>query len=392
MGHAVPDGSDVYLLNVYLGNSGAGAPTINFDGAYASIDGQGYPYIVLSPSVASYFDMGPEYEPYAATTAVHELYHTVQFATGSFLADDAYWFWEATADWVAGEIYPQHESSYAFVGAWALYPHVAIDFADYADEGLLIELHQYGASIFPQYLTDVAGDWQIVRDAWVNGGANGDPLETLDTGLAALGTDVREAFADFAARLPVWDYPRGEVYEMWAEYYGDAYADEDFRIATSVGPDGTGWKRAPALTEPAAFGINVIELSPVNKTITVSVKADAEGSQGSPASMRAFISWRAGSSKSFQELTFEGLEGSIELDASEADDIYLVVTPLPDSDQGVDETFGYRYKVNTGSGGGDEPYWSCSVQALDGPASVAWLALLPGLALVLRRRAKFART
>lgn len=383
MGHPVPDGSDTYLLNVYIGNSGGGAPDINFDGAYANVDNQGFPYIVMSPSIMEYFGI-PGSEGYAATTAVHELYHTVQFATGSYLQEDAYWFWEATADWVAGEIYPDEDGSYAFVGAWALYPHVAIDFADYYDEGNVIELHQYGASIFPQFLTDVVADVVLIRDAWVSGGANGDPLSRLDALLGPQGTDIREAFADFAQRLPLWDYPRGAKYEAWADYYGDYYSDQDHRIAAEVGSKGTsGWDGAPSDTLPAAFGINVIRLTPVDKTIEVSVRAASEGSQGSAAATRAFVARRDGATKEYFALAFEGDTGSVEVDAN-ADELFLVVVPLPASDMGVDETFDYDFRVDAGGGGGKGG--TCSVGGLDGGASAIPLALLALSGLVLSRR------
>lgn len=383
MAHPVPEGTDTYLLNVYIGNSGGVAPDINFAGAYASIDQQGHPYVVLSPDITEYFEM-PGYEGYAGTTVVHELYHTVQFATGSFGANDAYWFWEATADWAAGEVYPDDESSYAFVGAWALYPHVPIDFADYADEGTLIELHQYGASIFPQFLTDEIADFTLVRDAWVSGGANGDPLEVLDGLLAAGGSDVRTAFADFSARLAFWDFPRGEQYEMWADYYADSYPNEDDRIAASVGRSGTsGWEKAPAATLPAAFGTNLVVLSPTDRVLSVAVEADAEGSAGSAGTLRAFVAVRNGSAVSYHPLVFDGRTGSVEVDGN-VEALTLVVTPLPASDQGVDETFGYRFRVDAGGGGSNDR--GCSAGGTRaGSLGLLVLALAP-FAAILRRR------
>lgn len=383
MGHPVPEGTATNLLNVYIGATGGDSPDINFDGAYASIDQQGHPYVVMSPSITEYFDT-PGWEGYAATTAVHELYHTVQFATGSFGANDAYWFWEATADWAAGEVYPDDDSSYAFVGAWALYPHVPIDFADYYDEGTLIELHQYGASIFPQFLTDEIGDFSLVRDAWVSGGAGGDPLEVLDGLLAAEGSDVRTAFADFSARLAFWDFPRGEQYEMWAEYYAGAYPNEDDRIAASIGRSGTGgWENAPAATLPAAFGTNLIVLSPTDRVIEVSVEADAEGSAGSPGTLRAFVAVRNGGAVSYHPLVFDGRTGSVEVEGN-VEALTLVVAPLPASDQGVDETFGYRFRVDADGGGSKDR--GCSVGGSRAGSLGAFVLALAPLAAFLRRR------
>lgn len=392
LGHPVPTGSETYLLNVYIGNSGNGAPDINFDGAYANVDGQGYPYIVLSPSITEYFGM-PGYEGYAATTAVHELYHTVQFATDSFWEDDAYWFWEATADWASGEVYPDDESSYAFVGAWALYPHVAIDFADYADEGTLIELHQYGASIFPQFLTDSVANQQLIRDAWVGGGAAGDPLQVLDLLLDAHSTNIRDAFADFSARLALWDFERGDDYRSWAEYYADAYPSEDARVVDEVPRGGTsGWENAPAATRPAAFATNLIRILPSSDDVTVRVRYEEEGSQGSPSLVRAIVARRDGAAISYDELDADG-EGELTGDVpGGADELWLVVTPLPASDMGVDETFAYEYRVDAGGGGGGgsgQPGIGCSVAAGDAAGSrISWLALLGPVALLigLRRR------
>src|SRR5262249_17182035 len=46
---AQPAGTTGFFMNVYLGNSGGVAPTITWDGAYATLDPDGYPIIVMHP-------------------------------------------------------------------------------------------------------------------------------------------------------------------------------------------------------------------------------------------------------------------------------------------------------------------------------------------------------
>ena len=92
LGHGVPTGADTYRMNAYV-HGAADNPPIDFDGGYATIDDQGYPYFVLSNSLFEYGDEVVE------AVAVHELYHDYQMSLPGFAAESTAWFWESTAEW-----------------------------------------------------------------------------------------------------------------------------------------------------------------------------------------------------------------------------------------------------------------------------------------------------
>lgn len=200
MDHPQPPGTDTHKFNVYVGSTGGGTPDHYGAAGYFNTDSAGWPMIVLNPSTV-------EDTEYGVTTVAHELYHAVQYATGTYqYEDEGAWFWEATASWVEVEVYPDNPGYVAFLFGYALLPHLELNFFDYPDTGALQEYHQYGAFIFPRYLAEFVGDWRIVRNAWVEPQAVGnDPMAAIEAEIADLGVGMDEAFMDFAARNVTWD-------------------------------------------------------------------------------------------------------------------------------------------------------------------------------------------
>lgn len=389
MGHPAPAGSDTYRVNVYIGNSGGNAPTIpEYAGGYATIDAEGYPMMVMSPGVMDYF-LDPEYARYGDGTSVHELFHIVQFATGAFQTDRGYWFWEATAEWAAGQTYPGHPSGVSLIGGFALYPHVALDFYDYPDEGTLVELHHYGAFVFPQFVTEHAADWSVVRDAWTTSSSGDDPIAVMTALLDARGVDIAETYAAFAAHNATWDYASGDVYAQMVDYYADSYPNEDFRFADEVPAGGTGGLvEPPAETLPGGFGYNVLRLAAPSKgPLTARVEGEQQGSSGSEASFGAHLVRQSGAGVEYVPLTGDGRSLSAELDATgEEDAIYLVVASAPASWH-VGETFGYAYALEyEDAGGGGCGCTLGSRPAATGTRLASLLGTAAALALVLGRR------
>jgi hypothetical protein len=210
LGFPAPLGSSRYLINIYI------EPTKSFDSAnYARRDAQGYPYFVIRewalPTDAEWT------EQHLGELVAHELFHTVQFSVTAFDSDNwatmqlQWWYWEATAEWGAAQIYPAH-IAIDRLPAYTLYPYFALrtrlsDFAWQENPDLLIFERIYAAGIFPYYLTNVAGATDVVRASWIDGTREEDPLEVLATLLDRRGIDMRRAFAEFAARTAVLDYP-----------------------------------------------------------------------------------------------------------------------------------------------------------------------------------------
>lgn len=400
MGHPAPGGTQTYRHNVYIGNSGGNAPEIpDFAGGYATLDADGYPMIVMSPLVMDYF-LDPEYAPYGDGTSVHELFHTVQFGSGAYaLANQrSYWYWEATAEWAASQTFPGQPAGYGLIGGFALYPHLALDSYEYPDGGKLVELHQYGAMIFAQFVSEHAADWTVIRDSWSTAGAEDDPITVLRGLLADRGLDFGDVYARFAAHNATWDYAAGALYAQMVEYYADAYPDEDFRFAAEAPRGGTrGEVEAPEETLPEGYGYNVIRMAaPQRGALEVSVEADPTGSEGSPADFRATLVRAFADRVEYVPLTGgpHALRADVETGGETA--IFLVVASQPATWESG-ESFAYRYALDhAGAGGdGDRPLLSCSVSragfgAAGGPihatAPVLLLAGLFAIAATRRRR------
>ena len=174
MGHAAPYGTDDYLFNVYVGDSGGCAPSARGVGGYYTTDDEGWPIIVLSQGVFNNLD-------YGQTTVAHEFYHAVQHAEGAFAArGSVQWWWEATAMWVEGEVYPGTEDYYSFLYGYAFEPHLQLNaYTGLTSAGLLEEYHQYGAAIWPRYLTEYVTSWTTIRDTWAYGRHDDDPIEYI---------------------------------------------------------------------------------------------------------------------------------------------------------------------------------------------------------------------
>ena len=282
LGHTIPEGADQFRINAYVSGE-KDNPSIDYDGGYADLDGEGFTYLVLSSNL-----VGEPDDDALLATASHEFYHDVQFGTNAYAGETAYWYWEATAEWASQELYPDLDDSYTFVGGFALLTELPIFFAGDALGDDPSGVHQYGASIFPRHLTDCLGSPALVPDSWEVALPEDDPLDVLD-GLLPSGT-IAEAYAEFAPRMALWDFTRRDLIIPWVDVYAEAYPDED-GIALRVGPDGTGGMvPAPAGREPGGFAANIIELArPESGALDLSIEVDAAGSLGTPGQVTATV-------------------------------------------------------------------------------------------------------
>lgn len=346
MGHPAPPGTDRYLFNVYIGDSGSGTPDGYGAAGYYSADPDGYPMVVIAADTLS--DLA-----YTEITAAHEFYHAIQNGIGTYsYSGDAAWYWEATAEWASGQVYPDNEYSAVFLLGLAYLPYLPVNFFDYPDRGTLQEYHQYGAFIFPTYLSEQVADWTIIRDSWVEASSR-DPLTSLDDLLREQGTSVAEVFPWFAAHNATWDYANGEIYADMLDEYARWYGDDDHRVVVELDAAGTeGWVDAPSATLPQFYGYNVIRLEdPPAGSLVIGFRGDAEGSDGSEARWGAILVEETTREVTYTELALEDGEGeaTLSLDGSEQN-VYLAVAATPEEARD-DETFGWSYKVSWGEEG-----------------------------------------
>ena len=249
-----PSGTDQYYFNVYLGDTGSGTPPDYDVSGYYYTDPEGMPMVVLGEYVVQNFASGK-------TTVPHEFFHAVQHSSGSYRdGGSAAWYWEATAVWMENEVYPNEEEYATFLFGFAFYPHYALDFFDYFDTGATQEYYQYGAFIFPKFLTEEYISPVVIRDSWIEA-TEQPPLEWLREHLENEGENFTEVLSDFAARNVHWDYPDRDWYYLYLDYYEDLFPQDDHRVAASIHSSGTAqWMDAPVESLPSRYGYNHLQM------------------------------------------------------------------------------------------------------------------------------------
>jgi len=398
MGHAHPYGSSSYLFNVYIGDSGGCAPSARGMGGYYTTDSDGWPFIVLSQGVFNYPESG-------ITTVAHEFYHAVQDAEGAYRTGyDVQWWWEATAMWAEGEVYAATEDYYKFLHGYAFQPHHQLNAFESVDSvnPSLDQYHQYGASIWPRYLTEYVTDWRTIRNSWSMAQSTSDPIEIMRVDLATeLGLDLDVVFGDFAAHNATWDYHHGDNISDFLEYIADTSMDYDYEILDQrevavLGSRGTssGLQRAPSETLPERYGYNIIRLyNPPEGDVIFRFEGDSVGSDDSEAGWQVRVVTETPSRVRYATMEVEDYAGELELETvGTEENLYLVVAAIsPRWNEG--ETFGYRYEVevdsvssgqteNDGAGASGtqafnpgEKGGGCSVQPASTPGFMRWLGL-----------------
>lgn len=332
-----PIESDGYLFNVYIGDTGGGTPSAYGNSGYYYRDDDGFPYIVIGADI-----LGDS--TWARGTAAHEFFHSLQDATGSYAYEgDSAWYWEATAMWVEGEVLEDYEDYAVFLYAFAMLPELPVYFFDYPDTGALQEYRQYGAMIFPRYLSEIAADADVVVDSWRSPGRADTPQEAIANELDDRGIAFADAFGDFAAHNAVWEYADGALYAEWVDYYAGYYRSQDHRVVAELRADGTeGLVDAPEDTLPERLGYNVVTLERPDEErgYIVSVSGATEGDDGSPADWR-FTLVIEGDPVTYLPITLTDGAGEIEIEPTD-EGLHLVAAQVTeDADEG--ETFAWSY-------------------------------------------------
>lgn len=342
-----PIATDQYYFNVYIGDTGGGTPSAYGNSGYYNRDDDGLPMIVIGADILG--DL-----TWTEGTVVHEFFHSLQDATGRYdYTGDSAWYWEATAMWIEGEVLDGNYQYYAaFLYGYALLPELPVFFFDYPDTGALQEYHQYGAMIFPRYISEIAADPQMVIDSWTLAGDTTTPQDTLALELSERGIDMADAFGDFAARNTVWDYEDGDLYYEWVDYYAAYAGSDDHQIVDDVSYKGVSLTEAPEDTLPGRLAYNVVRLEDPDRDLdyVFHVEGAAKGSRNSPADWR-FTVVVEDSPVEYLPISLTDGVGEITVPRSN-DTLYLVAASVGDSAHG-DETFSWSYAVTQQVPAGD---------------------------------------
>ena len=314
LGFPQPQTSDTYKFNVYIGDTGQGAPSSYGAGGYFYLDTQGYPMIVIAAaSLAEAL--------YADTAGAHEFNHAVQYASTTYSYEgQGAWYWEATASWAAGEVYPTNPYYAVYLPGTAYLPELQVNFFDYPDTGTMQEYHQYGAFLFVRYISEVAADSELVARSWVEAPVFGDPLAVLDDLLAEHGTDVETSFVDYANRMATWDFEDGATYEDWITAWGGWSSPDSHRPTGTIQGTTDGWV-SPSAHEPYTYGINYWELDGVPDVAEVAFEGD-----DTPEAWHVSVATRTADVHEQHPLTMEGHTGSAVITGlDDVDEAWLVV-------------------------------------------------------------------
>ena len=328
-----PLGSDAHLFNVYIGNSGSGAPSSYGAAGYYDSDASGWPMIVIDLET---LDAAGSYG-----VIPHEFFHAVQHACDTFSYDgESAWYWESTAIWIENEVYPEDPNYALFLFGFAFLPHKSLHFFDYADSGATSEYYQYGAFIFPKFLSTFHAQVDDVRDSWVDSSWEQTPLGWWEE---FFGTEIyHDLVFEFAQKNVYWDYPHKEWYEYYLDYYSEYFPQDDQSITESVNSFGAAsWDGVDDDLMPEHLGVNYIELSaPEYSQMELGIVGDEAGDQGTP------VSWRLGLvRKSGDQITYQDLgsgEPQVIEGITSSETLTLVVMPIA-PDTGWGEQFSYEY-------------------------------------------------
>jgi hypothetical protein len=203
-GYAEPAGnSDGYRVPFYLGNSGGGAPTINFNGGYTTVCSDfEHAYVVMSSIEQTIGTLD---------VANHELFHAVQMGSPNPYSVEGF-YWEASATWAEEFAEPTFNQYQWFLPAYTNHTNWAIDHQDSSQDGFL---HRYAMFILPMYLYESSPSGpEVLQRVW-NGSGSG-LVERLDTAWRdfAHDTTFKEQFGAFTAHVSTMDFVDGDLYDF----------------------------------------------------------------------------------------------------------------------------------------------------------------------------------
>ena len=344
MGHLQPAGSQQYLVNVYIGDSGSGAPVMHGAAGYFTLDPDGWPMLVMNANVI-------EYREYGQKVAAHELFHSLQYSINRFPYEGlSAWYWESSANWAADQTYPEYGAFLSsFLAARLLHPQYPVDHFDYPDTGSLIEYFQYGSFILPWFITEKLEDWTIVRDSWMDDNGGRTPLESLAIEVEERGGDFEQIWLEHAVKAGTLDFPDSwGVSQALRDLRGAPEYDD--RIAREVPAGGDeDWVPVSGELKPGRYGFNTLVLEQIDQgTLSIGVRGELAGNWDSEAFWGAIVSVedRSGGVE-HHDLLFDNAEAELSLEmAGDEKAVWLTVGVWTNNmaDRGVWSREHYSYQ------------------------------------------------
>lgn len=129
--------------------------------------------------------------------AAHEYLHSIQFGYDG--EESAEWLWEASAEWMMEEVYPENNSA----DLWEAYE--SPDFAPDAED-----TDWYGQWLFFRFISERYGHdtvkavWEIARTQ--------DGYQAIDTALQSVGTTLEEVIRGYRLAMLLNNFEKGSTY------------------------------------------------------------------------------------------------------------------------------------------------------------------------------------
>jgi MYXO-CTERM domain-containing protein len=388
LGQDAPPCAADYLLNIYVSWE-TDSPDINYDGGYATIDGGNCAYLVISKNLVDSTES-------VQGVVSHEIYHDFQFAYDAYWTDSAQWYWEATAEWGAQQVYPESPNPYGFVGALALTQELPLYFFGDAFAQDPTGQHQYGAGLFPRFVSNRLNQPEMVPQSWSTAGQNSDPIDVLG-GLLPSGT-IEQQITDFYAHNALWDYPQVTLMMGSINNYENAYPTYEQQahpLILSAGTDGfVDISPNRHLHEHGAHQL-VLSVGTTHR-VHIQIDGDDAGNAGTPATWTAVVTrTTTDNGTTYTEVPFDGSQGDLLLELPEDEGSVRLTIVVHGDGRNSGETFPYRLSISPDADVGpgadagvtsppEDPGPCCSTGG--GDKSSIGLTALVGLALIVRRR------
>lgn len=320
-----------------------------------SLLSNGDPYIAVDP----WMD-----DPYLQITIGHEYFHCVQFGYDSgfaYVDQGANWA-EETAVWMEDLEYDNNNDYVNYLPEY-------FDYVDYSVFASVIPsgtLYQYGATIWPRFLSEYFSNgiiktiWESYFDSSKDYEDDRRLYEAVKSAVEAQGTDLRETYRDYALwNLDLSEYSEGSSYPE--VYVLDGDTDSNYQ---QINKD----------FAPALFGTNYIYFDNTKGDSTFYFNVDKPTGVSFAVSLVPYSGGSVDLSKKQSVIVDDGEAMTTVLqlgNLKNAEGVYAVVSALDktfsgDHSSDFDEGYLYNFLAEFGSSGKD---FSSVVSAQNGDTS-----------------------
>lgn len=170
------------------------------------------------------------------TVVAHEVFHAVQAAYKQNASSDVWWR-EATATWSEDFIYPNADTEQSRLKLFLPYSKKSLDSRFDPND------HEYGAYIFPFYITQKYGD-DLMKKIWEMCGSYQECLDAIDAGISG-------GFQEHWKEFTLWNYNRDHVRK---------YKDESGNFSSLSSIDSQSTKKVDIVKEEIDITVDVLEM------------------------------------------------------------------------------------------------------------------------------------